>query len=185
MATQSDRLHAYLRTLSPAIKAALLSEVEQKRLVDERVSGDDLVLAELRSDVRESQAAAERVGNPGRTFFEPIESLLIDDAAESAREKIARTSLTPIWVWICRDLIPDAAKCYSKAAKRAILENDNSSLAELAEHFRQRVCEIARKELSSPAGRRRICEQLGGFGASERISADLNTMLKVFSNTSS
>jgi hypothetical protein len=178
--TQAHRLQTYLRTLPPDIQSRLLTEIERRHLTGQDEAGAVLIVSALRSELRQAQRTAVRVGSPSRVFFEPIEPMLVDEAPEVATPReIARSSLAPIWAWICRDLLANAARTYTESANRAILTEDREDLVQLAWHFRQRVCDSARAELATPAGRERALDRLRSFGASQRVLGDLCSMLIV------
>lgn len=179
--TQSDRLRAYLRTLAPSLQSALITEIERGRLQNGGEPRSDEILSSLRLELRRNQIAAVRVPSPSRVFFEPVEWLLIDEAASNAgATQIARASLSSIWAVICSDLAVAGARRYVEAAKKAILLGDRASLMALAEHFRGLVSDRAREKLNTMNGRNHVRERLSAFGGPPRSFDDLCTMLRIF-----
>ncbi len=105
-----DRIGDFLRRLTPLARSNLLTELERLEVCDSEIPGSAAVLEKLRAEFRAGGQAAERAGNPPRYFFAPLEPLLVDGAAEHANSGgILRGSLTPIWEWISRDLLPTMA----------------------------------------------------------------------------
>src|SRR5881628_2824919 len=92
----AERLRVYLAELTPQARALLLAELERSAARGEAVPGADLILPELRRLFRNSSFTAERVGNPARLFFAPLEPFLIDDAEHHYPGRIARAALDPI-----------------------------------------------------------------------------------------
>jgi len=102
----SESLRGYLRQLSPQTRSRLLAEVERLRQNGEDVPGGDLLLTELRAEFRQDGRAVERLEQPARHFFRPLEPYLTDRPPERANPgQISRTSLPAIWDWIGRDLM--------------------------------------------------------------------------------
>src|SRR5580700_5522515 len=113
-ASGREHLREYLHGLGSDRQAELLANVERAVLAGEHVPDADLILAELRQVIRNSSIKAERVGSPSRWFFDPVAPFIVDDAPSTVvRGRIARASLSPIWIWISRELLPKEAKTYS------------------------------------------------------------------------
>ena len=109
-----DRIWEFLQRLSPLTRSCLLSELERLELSGVDMPGSADIQARLRAEIRKDGVGGHRTANPSRYFFMPVEQLLIDGSPEHANEgRIARGSLTPIWEWISRDLLPTMARDYN------------------------------------------------------------------------
>ncbi len=175
-----ERLRQYLRQLSPAARALLVTELERSVLRGDAIPGGDLVLQAVRSIVRESGEQAPRIGNPARLLFEPVEPFLIDVAPTQKHQcRIARTSLEPIWIWICRDLAPAEAKMFTDEVSRALVLDEAAKRKRLSFDFQDlvaaRIGKILSAAESDEKARRRLAAQLGTAG----ILDDLNEVVKI------
>jgi hypothetical protein len=114
-----DRIREYLRRMTPQARRNLLVEIERKQMYGEDIPGSDIILAELRAEFRQSGQSRDRIGNPSRYFFQPIEMLFVDRAPERAHSgQISRGSLSAIWEWINTALLPTMARDYCDGMKR-------------------------------------------------------------------
>jgi hypothetical protein len=144
------------------------------------MTGAELVLQELRRDARDN-ARPERPGTLARLFFQPLEPLLVDDAATHNHPgRIARVVLDPVWDWICRDLMPGEAKAVTEQVARAFEEGASERAEELARAFQDRA-EIRMEEALAAAKsddrlRRRLAGQIGTPRAIEDIRAILTVI---------
>ena len=119
--TPIESLKGYLRQLSPQTRSRLLAEIERLRQSGEDVPGGDLLLGELRAEFRQDGRAIERLDQPARHFFRPLEPYLTDRPAERANAgQISRASLPPIWDWIGRDLMASMVRGYLSDMKQFI-----------------------------------------------------------------
>src|SRR5215204_2777934 len=92
--TQIDRIQQYLRRITPQARRNLLVEIERMQIYGEDMPCSEIILAELRVEFRNSGESQNRVGNPSRHFFKPIEILFVDRAAELANSgQISRAPL--------------------------------------------------------------------------------------------
>jgi hypothetical protein len=161
-----ERLRGYLLQLPPAKRALLIAELERSLLRGDDVPGGDLLLQEVRGSVRETGLRVARIAPVARLFFQPLEPFLIDD--QSAHEhpaRIARTSLQPLWDWICRDVLPEVGDRFSKAITRALLEGGAATCDHLMRPFQDQVAARIRSMLeeikTDDKARRRMIGQIG------------------------
>jgi len=134
-----ERLRVYLAAVNLESRKALLVNLERGALLGGEMPELGFILDELRSSIRSAGVKVERIGNPSRLFFEPLEPYLVSGPlVRLQRGTIARPSLSPIWIWICRDLIPAEAKAYVEAAKRSLLAGARDASRVLAHEFRTR-----------------------------------------------
>src|SRR5579872_7141089 len=111
-----DRIGDYLQRLTPLTRSNLLTELERLEACGTEIPGAAEILERLRAEFRKDGSTQNRVNNPSRYFFAPLEPLLIDSAPEHANSgRLARGSLAPIWEWISRDLLPTMARDYIKS----------------------------------------------------------------------
>jgi hypothetical protein len=174
------KLRAYLRELKPEARVLLLGELERAAMRGQAVPGSDLLLQELRREVRKSGVQAERISHPARAFFAPVEPFLVDDAPERAlRGRIVRASLAPVWQWIGRDLMPSEAKAYSDQIARLLLTNDRATCDRLARAFQdQAVCRI-RDALHAVQDDVKARQRLAGQVGSPRALEDLSEIVAI------
>src|SRR5690606_27261654 len=140
--TTVERLRQYLRELTPEARALLIAELERAALRGDDVAGSELILHELRQLVRESRGLTPRLNSVTRIFYTPVEPFLVDDIADHNHpNRIARASLTPIWNWIARELLPDEAQTYTDDAGDALLAGDFRRAMQLAAPFQDKVAD--------------------------------------------
>src|SRR5258708_12057917 len=108
-----DPIQDYLQRLTPLARSNLLTELERLESCGTEIPGSAELLARLRAEFRKDGSTQTRLSNPSRYFFAPLEPLLIDGAPEHANSgRMLRGSLSPIWEWINRDLLPTMARDY-------------------------------------------------------------------------
>jgi hypothetical protein len=166
-----DKLRAYLRDLKPEVRASLFAEVQRAAGRGEDVPASAFILEELRRDQREALRAhpsepPDRTAAPSRMFFAPLEPFLVDDALDEIhRGRIVRASLEPIWVWICRDLMPSEATAYTEEIMRLHVTNDAVTSERLARAFEDQAVEKIRQALHAAQDdgktRQRLAAQVG------------------------
>jgi hypothetical protein len=175
-----EKLRAYLRELKPEARVLLLGGLERAALRGEQVPGGGFLLQELRRGVREAGQQAERVNNPARVFFAPLEPFLVDDVPERAhRAKVARGSLDPIWQWICRDFMPAEAKAYCDQIARLLLTNDRTTSERLARAFQDQAVERVRDALNAVQDDAKARQRLTGQVGSPRAFEDLREIVGI------
>ena len=161
-----ERLRGYLLQLPPAKRALLIAELEGALLRGDDVPGGALLLQEVRSSVRESGVRAPRIGTAARLFFRPLEPFLSDYEPERKQTaRIARTSLEPVWSWICRDVLPEVGNRFSEAVTRAHREDSAAICDQLIRPFQDQVAARIRQMLEESEAddkvRRRMIGQIG------------------------
>jgi hypothetical protein len=177
-----ERLQQFLRQLSPKARALLIAELERALLSGTEVPGGDLVLQEVRRAVRESAETPPRIGNPARLFFGPLKPFLFDgERTHKQQGRIARSSIEPIWAWICRDLLPTDATVFSDEISAALIADDSAACERLICSFQDRVADNIHRALAAARddekARRRLAGQLGTVKTLEDVR-DLEEILK-------
>jgi hypothetical protein len=178
--TLADRIQEFLLRLTPPTRFSLLTELERLETCDSEVPGSAEVLAKLRSEFRKDGSNQNRVSQPLRYFFAPLESLLIDGAPEHANSgRIQRGSLASIWEWISRDLLPTMARDYVKKIDELIAANNEREARQVAAAFQTKVIKSLENTLSSSGGADQIRIKLATYTASRAAYGDLTKMLCV------
>ena len=136
----SDKLKEYLAQLAPQVRGRLLAELERLHLQGEGLPRLDELIASLRTELLAAGQSHDRIGNPGRYFFQPLEPVLVDRAPERANSgQIARGSLGPIWDILTEELLSTMAREYIAKAGKAISNNNRLEADKLASAFRKKV----------------------------------------------
>jgi len=178
--TEIDRLWEFLQKLTPLSRNCLLSELERLELCGIDMPGSADIQAKLRAEFRKDGSAQTRATSPSRYFFAPLELLLIDGAPEHANSgRISRSTLTPIWEWICRDLLPTMARDYVKAVSDQVTANKPREALKIAAAFQIKVIKVLENTLASPESTEQARAKLGQYTASRTAFDDVVKMLRV------
>jgi hypothetical protein len=176
-----ERLRGYLLQLPPAKRALLIAELERALLRGDDVPGGALLLQEVRSSIRDSGLRAPRISAAARLFFRPLEPFLIDDQPDPKHAaRMARSSLQPLWDWICRDVLPDVGNHFSEAITRALIDDGAATCDHLIRPFQDQVAARIGSVLveieTDDKARRRMIGQIGTPHALE-VARDLRAVL--------
>jgi len=170
---QADRIWEFLQRLSPLTRSCLLTELERLELCGVDMPGSDDLQARLRAELR-PDGATDNTRTPSRFFFATLEPLLVDGAPEHANSgRIARSSLTAIWEWICRDLLQVMARDYNDQMKALIASNKAKELQQAAAIFQVKVTKSLEGNLASADGAERARTRLAAYTASPSVYGDL------------
>ncbi len=181
-AIQADRVRKYLGHLTLQARSSLLVEIERMQMYDEDISGFEIILSELRAEFRKSGQPNNRVGNPSRYFFKPIEALFVDRTPERANSgQISRGSLAPIWEWINHILLPSMAREYCEGMKHAILKDDKHEARLIVTGFQSKVVKSLEAFLTSERGIADVRNGLGRYTGSRASFDDLKKILLALS----
>jgi hypothetical protein len=165
----ADRLRDYLCQLGHAAQKMLMREFERALERGEDVAVANFVLAELRKIVRTAdENTRPRVEDVSRLVFACLTPFLTDEE-EQRVGRVRRSSLEPVWLWLSRSAIVDAA---------TELENSLSAGGAGAEQAVRRF-QIAASEVIAAAvspssrgdDRSRGLARVGSLTAVEDISA--------------
>ncbi|MDP2800403.1 MAG: hypothetical protein Q8O26_00815 [Phreatobacter sp.] len=185
-----ERLRAYLSALPEAAKQLLSAEIKRARARGEDVPGGDLIIAALRmGDEPASQpapAAAEnraRADAAPRLLFRPLDPFLIDERLEvKVRGRIMRASLTAIWTFLKRDLMPDDVAALEHTCRNAEITGDEAPVAAAIAEFVPKLSTTAYAALEhANAGeleRKKLNMRLGD----ERAREDLADVLAILND---
>jgi hypothetical protein len=172
-----DRLWEFLQKLTPLSRSCLLSELERLELCGIDVPGSSDILAKLRAEFRKDGSTQGRASSPSRYFFAPLEPFLIDSAPEHVNPgRISRSSLVPIWEWICRDLLPTMARDYNKAVADLDATNNSKELLKVASAFQTKVVKVLENTLASSDSAELVRAKLAQYTAARAGFDDLIKM---------
>ncbi|OAF00898.1 hypothetical protein AYJ54_30685 [Bradyrhizobium centrolobii] len=175
-----DRLWEFLQRLTPLSRSCLLSELERLELCGIDMPGSADIQTRLRAEFRKDGLHQARATNPSRYFFAPLELLLMDGAPEHPNAgRISRNTLTPIWEWICRDLLPTMARDYTKAINDQVAANNPKEVLKIAAAFQTKVIKVLENTLASADGTELARSKLTQYTASRTAFDDVKKMLHV------
>jgi hypothetical protein len=175
-----DRIQGYLRQLTPQERSRLLLEIERLQQCGDGIDGIDEILQALRTEIRGSGQAAERVGNPSRYFFEALQPVLVDWSPERAnRGQISRGSLAAIWEWINQFLLPTMAREYAKKAEHLNASNDIRGAQRAAAEFQVKVVKSLENMLASNDALTQARANFARYTSSPATIDDLTKMITV------
>lgn len=175
---QVDRVRTYLGHLTSQARSSLLVEIERMQMYDEDISGFEIILAELRAEFRQSGETPNRIGNPSRYFFKPIEALFVDRSPERANSgQISRGSLSAIWEWINHGLLPSMARDYCERMKQVIVKDNPDEAKLIVAGFQSKVIKTLEGFLGSEQGVADVRSGLGKYTGSRASFDDLKKIL--------
>jgi hypothetical protein len=171
-AMRVDRIWEFLQRLSPLTRSCLLTELERLEACGVDMPGTADLQARLRAELRPD--GPNEAPTPSKYFFAPLEPLLVAGAPEHANTgRIAQTSLTPIWEWIVRDLLPIMARDYEDQMKGLIASNKVKDAQQTASVFQTKVAKSLEGNLASADGAERARGKLAAYTASPSVYSDL------------
>jgi hypothetical protein len=178
-----DRIQGYLRQLTPQERSRLLVEMERLQQCGQGIAGADDIVQTLRTEIRGSGQAAERIGNPARFFFEALQPVLVDWSPERAnRGQISRGSLTVIWDWINQFLLPTLAREYATKVEHLNASNDVRGAQRAAAEFQVKVVKSLENMMRSNDGVVQARANFARFTSSQATIDDLSKMAAVLRN---
>jgi hypothetical protein len=172
------RLKEFLHRLAPPTRSNLLDELERLELSGAEIPGVSEVMETLRAEFRGNGQTQKRNSTPARYFFTPLEPLLVEGAPQhAATGGIQRGSLSAIWEWISRDLLPTMARDYTKQVTDLIAADKQREARQAATTFQVKVVKSMENILASPDSAGQIRSRLAAYTASPAIFEDLTKML--------
>jgi hypothetical protein len=175
-----DQLSNFLQKLTPLSRSCLLSEIERLELCGIDMPGAADIHSKLRAEFRKDGSSQARATSPSRHFFAPLELLLIDGAPEHANMgRISRNTLTPIWEWICRDLLPTMARDYIKAINDQVAANNQKEVLKIASTFQTKVVKVLESTLASAESTEFARGKLAQYTASRTAFEDVKKIQHV------
>jgi hypothetical protein len=177
---QADRIADYVRRLTPQARSNLLNELERLQLCGADVPGSGALLESLRAEFRKDGQTHNRMGNPSRYFFAPLEPFLMDgDPDHPNPGRISRGSLSPIWDWISRDLLPTMARDYAEQMKSLIASDKKSEAQRAANTFQTKVVKSLENTFASADATEQARAKLATYTASYAVFGDLGKLVRV------
>jgi hypothetical protein len=171
------RLKEFLQRLTPPTRSNLLEELERLEHCGAEIPGAVQVLETLRAEFRSSGQTQKRNSTPARHFFAPLEPLLLEGAPQhAATDGIQRGSLSAIWEWISRDLLPTMARDYTKQVTDLIAADKQREARQAAATFQTKVVKSMENILNSPDSANQIRAKLAAYTASPAVFDDLVKM---------
>jgi hypothetical protein len=170
-----DRIWDFLQRLSPLTRSCLLAELERLELSGVEMPGSADIQARLRAEFRKDGGSNQnRMNQPSRFFFEPLEALLTEGAPEHANSgRIPRGSLSPIWEWINRDLLPTMARDFDAKMKDLIAADRPKEARQAASVFQTKVVKSLENMLADPGSAKASRARLGTYTAARSAYSDL------------
>jgi hypothetical protein len=174
---QADPIQDYLQRLTPLARSSLLTELERLEVCGAEMPGAAAILEKLRAEFRKGGQTHDRVANPSRYFFQPLEPLLVNGAPEHANSgRILRGSLSAIWEWISRDLLPTMTRDYVDSMIPLIAAGNQREARQVAATFQTKVLKYLESTLGSPDGADHARIKLATYTASRAVYIDLTKM---------
>lgn len=171
-------LREFLQRLTPPTRSNLLDELERLELSGDEIPGAGEVMETLRAEFRGGGQSQKRNSPPARYFFAPLEPLLIDGAPQHATTGgVQRGSLSAIWEWISRDLLPTMARDYTKNLSDLIAVDKQREARQAAATFQVKVLKSMEGVLGSPESADQIRARLATYTTSPTAFDDLTKML--------
>src|ERR1700754_1608451 len=148
---QIDRIWEFVQRLSPLTRSCLLTELERLELCGVDLPGSADIQAKLRAELRKDGSAKNRESQPSYHFFLTLEPLIAEGAPEHDNlGRIARGSLTPIWEWITRDLLPTMARDFNVQMQGLMGTDKQKELKQAVSVFQTKVAKYLENTLSDP-----------------------------------
>jgi hypothetical protein len=173
----ADRIADYLKRLTPQARSNLLNEIERLQLCGIDLPGSGALLETLRAEFRKDGQPQNRMGNPQRYFFAPLEPFLMDgDPDHPNPGRISRGSLSPIWDWISRDLLPTMARDYGEQMRSLIASDKKREAQRAASTFQTKVVKSLENTFASTDATAQARARLATYTASRAVFGDLGKM---------
>jgi hypothetical protein len=174
---RADQISDFLQRLTPLTRSCLLAELERLEISGVEMPRTADIQAKLRAEFRKDGSSQNRA-SPSRYFFAPLEPLLVDGAPEHANSgRIGRGSLTPIWEWICHDLLRTMARDYNAQMKDLIAGDRQRESQQAASVFQTKVIKSLEGTLGTPDGAALARSRLAAYTASPAVYGDLTKVL--------
>jgi hypothetical protein len=172
----SEQLKQYLAQLSPQVRGRLLAELERLLELGESIPRVEELIASLRA---EFPNGPERISEPARLFFQPLEPVLVNGAPERANSgQIARGSLVPIWNLLKSELLTTMSREYVTNVSKVLVNPKEAE--KLAAGFQKKALGYLDGTMRSDDGRAMVKTALRMYTSSPAIFDDLAKMFTVF-----
>jgi hypothetical protein len=109
-----------------------------------------------------------------------LEPLLVDGAPQHANSgRILRGSISPVWEWIRRNLLPTMTRDYVNEMNRLIAADNQREAARVVSTFQTKVVKSLEGTLNSPDSATMVRTKLAIYTASHAAYDDVTKMLSV------
>ncbi len=174
-----EQLKQYLARFAPQVRGRLLAELERLHGQGETSLGTEELIETLRAEFREPGQGPERIGEPARLFFAPLDPVLTNGAPERVNSgQIARGSLGPIWNLLKSELLVTMAREYVTNVSKVLINPKESE--KLAAAFQKKALGYLDGTMRSPEGVAMVRSALRMYTGSPAIFDDLAKMFTVF-----
>lgn len=175
-----ELLQQYLAQFAPQVRGRLLAELERLHALGDNNPRTEELIEFLRAEFRGAAHGPERIGDPARLFFQPLEPVLVDGAPERANSgQIARGSLAPIWTLLKSELLTTMAREYVTNVGKVIATN-RPEAEKLAAVFQKKALGYLDGTLRSADGSAMVRAGLRMYTSSPAIFDDLVKMFTLF-----
>jgi len=136
------------------------------------VPGSADIQAKLRAEFRKD--GSNRESQPSTYFFAALEPLLNEGAPDHPNSgRIARCSLTPIWEWATRDLLPTMARDFNAQMQTLMGSERQKELKQVVSVFQTKVVKYLENTLSDPTAAEMTRSRLATYTAARSTYGDL------------
>jgi hypothetical protein len=176
----ADRITEYLKRLTPQTRNNLLNELERLELCGVDMPGRATVIETLRAEFRPGGEPQNRMSTPARYFLSPLEPFLVDSDPDHPNPgRLSRGSLSPIWEWISRDMLPTMARDYAAQMKGLIASDKKREVLQAASTFQTKVVKSLENTFASPDATEQARAKLATYTASHSVFGDLHKIVQV------
>jgi hypothetical protein len=175
-ADKTHLLQNFLSGLPSDSATRLVRAIEIDRLMENKGLPHEMILEGLRPALRRD--GAERTPTPLRLFCRPFEDIL-NSEPRAAKQKavVARSSVTPVWMWLSRSLAPKETASYATDVKALVMAAKLDDALERAAEFWSFAGTGIRQALAQDVSRKEARLALGG----ELVLADAEDMALLLS----
>ncbi|MCC6919402.1 MAG: hypothetical protein IT548_09365 [Alphaproteobacteria bacterium] len=129
-ALRIGKLDEFLKTVTPATAVRLAQAVELDRLRGGALP-HATILSALRPHLRRASDFATRMPTAQRIVCGCFEDLLVDRRSRKQRGRIARSSITPVWAWLVRELGDAGARALDAISAKMLKSGPDFAGAEI------------------------------------------------------
>jgi hypothetical protein len=184
-----QKLRDYLAQLPPKSQALLMREFERALERGQDAAVAKLVLEQLRKIARKSEPdedAPPRTEELSRLLYQPLEPFLVEAGVAIRAGQIRRSSLLPIWQWLCREGAPDKLRELDAALARSSTASGTSQVDAIAQQVQSAAADAItqlteggsgdKSRALSRVGPPSVIEDLYAIGAVLRVRDAVETL---------